>query len=74
MLNFENSIIRIESAGESHTIDLTQMEPDEEGYVLTSSETYDPPTKPLDKNGQGIPYAQFGYAGHLAVVTVDICG
>ncbi|MDC0111220.1 MAG: molybdopterin-dependent oxidoreductase [Emcibacteraceae bacterium] len=72
VLNFENSIIRIESAGESHTIDLTQMEPDEEGYVLTSSETYDPPTKPLDKNGQGIPYAQFGYAGHLAVVTVDI--
>ncbi|WP_108483721.1 molybdopterin-dependent oxidoreductase [Oceaniglobus ichthyenteri] len=43
-----------------------------EGYVFQSEETYDPPTKPLDENGQGAPYAQFGYAAHLAVVEVDL--
>ena len=43
-----------------------------DGYVLEAIETYDPPTLPLDENGQGVPYAQFGYAAHLAVVEVDI--
>jgi len=55
----------------SHRIDLTALPADAEGYVLRSQETYDPPTKPLDANGQGHPYAQFGYAAHLAVVEVD---
>jgi aldehyde oxidoreductase len=55
----------------THEIDLDRLAPDPEGYVLKAEETYDPPTKPLDANGQGIPYAQFGYAAHLAVVEVD---
>ncbi|WP_282151950.1 molybdopterin-dependent oxidoreductase [Ruegeria atlantica] len=63
--------IAVDDNGQQHTIDLTTLEPDAEGYVLRSEETYDPPTKPLDENGQGIPYAQFGYAAHLAVVEVD---
>ena len=50
---------------------LTQLDTDSEGYVLRAEETYDPPTKPLDENGQGVPYAQFGYAAHLVVVEVD---
>ena len=29
------------------------------------------PPKPLDENGQGVPYAQFGYAAHIALVEVD---
>ncbi|WP_102106814.1 molybdopterin-dependent oxidoreductase [Oceaniglobus roseus] len=55
-----------------HDIALDRMTPDAEGYVLRAEETYDPPTKPLDANGQGHPYAQFGYAAHLAVVEVDL--
>jgi len=55
-----------------HKIDLASLEPDLEGYVLRAEGTYDPPTKPLDENGQGEPYAQFGYAAHLVVVEVDI--
>ena len=54
-----------------HRIDLGRLEPDAEGYVLRAEESYDPPTEPLDENGQGVPYAQFGYAAHLAVVEVD---
>ncbi len=63
--------IKITDQGTAHTIDLTALNADDEGYVLRSQETYDPPTKPLDENGQGIPYAQFGYAAHLVVVEVD---
>ncbi|WP_069300211.1 molybdopterin-dependent oxidoreductase [Neptunicoccus sediminis] len=54
-----------------HEVSLSGLQSDAEGYVLRAEETYDPPTKPLDKDGQGVPYAQFGYAAHLAVVDVD---
>ncbi len=70
-IHLETNRIRVEDGGQSHVIDLAALDPDAEGYVLRSEETYDPPTKPLDENGQGVPYAQFGYAAHLAVVEVD---
>ncbi|QMU59855.1 MAG: molybdopterin-dependent oxidoreductase [Boseongicola sp.] len=58
-------------ASGAHQLTLSDMTPDADCYVLRAEETYDPPTKPLDENGQGAPYAQFGYAAHLAVVEVD---
>lgn len=42
------------------------------GYVLMAEESYDPPTLPLDENGQGIPYAVYGYGAQLAEVEVDM--
>lgn len=45
---------------------------DDDGYVVQVSETYDPPTLPLDENGQGVPYAVYGYAAQLAELCVDI--
>ena len=33
--------------------------------------TFDPPTEPLDENGQGIPYATYGFAAQMAEVDVD---
>ena len=36
-----------------------------------AEETYDPPTTPLDENGQGNPYAVYGYGVHLVELTVD---
>ncbi len=33
---------------------------------------YDPPTTPLDDNGQGTPYATYGFAAQIAEVDVDI--
>ncbi|MDQ7070389.1 MAG: molybdopterin-dependent oxidoreductase [Rhodobacterales bacterium] len=50
---------------------LESLPTDGDGYVFTAIESYDPPTKPLDENGQGVPYAQFGYCAQLAVVEVD---
>lgn len=63
--------LHIRDHGTDHMLRLDQMAPDAEGYVLRAVETYDPPTEPLDENGQGVPYAQYGYAAHLAYVEVD---
>ncbi|WMS44040.1 molybdopterin-dependent oxidoreductase [Acuticoccus sp. MNP-M23] len=41
-------------------------------YALVVAESYDPPTEPLDENGQGAPYAVFGYAAHLVELEVDV--
>jgi len=71
VLTFGNGMVRVTDAGREHRIDLGQMPCDGSGYVFTSEETYNPPTRPLDDNGQGEPYAQFGYAAQLAVVEVD---
>ena len=44
-----------------------RLEQDLEGYGH-----YDPPTTPLDANGQGIPYATYGFAAQIAEVEVDM--
>jgi CO/xanthine dehydrogenase Mo-binding subunit/aerobic-type carbon monoxide dehydrogenase small subunit (CoxS/CutS family) len=71
VLRFADGKVHVTDAGGTQVQDLAALEPDADGYVLRAAETYDPPTKPLDENGQGHPYAQFGYAAHLAVVEVD---
>ena len=70
-LAFANGAILVTEGDTAHEIDLTTLPKGDLGYVFEVNETYDPPTKPLDTNGQGEPYAQFGYAAHLAVVEVD---
>ncbi|MEP2029846.1 MAG: molybdopterin cofactor-binding domain-containing protein [Paracoccaceae bacterium] len=70
-LSFAAGVIRATDESGTRELVLAQLETDIEGYALRAEETYDPPTKPLDANGQGIPYAQFGYAAHLVVVEVD---
>jgi CO/xanthine dehydrogenase Mo-binding subunit len=56
----------------SRTIDLASLTSNDLGYVLFAEKTYDPPTKALDANGQGEPYAVYGYAAHLVELEVDI--
>ena len=54
------------------TLDLRAMARDAEGDVLAADGTFDPPTKPLDANGQGVPYATYGFGAHLAVIDIDV--
>ena len=54
-----------------HKLDLSRLPTNQFGYVLMAEETYDPPTTPLDKNGQGDPYAVYGYGVHMVELTVD---
>ncbi|MBT6307637.1 MAG: molybdopterin-dependent oxidoreductase [Rhodospirillaceae bacterium] len=62
----------IEDNGRAHKVDLSRLILDEFGYVLSVQESYDPLTTPLDSNGQGNPYALYGYGAQIAEVTVDI--
>jgi CO/xanthine dehydrogenase Mo-binding subunit len=52
--------------GGGRTVDLAMMEEDLEG-----DGRYDPPTTALDENGQGVPYATYGFAAQIALVAVD---
>ena len=61
---------KIDALGSSP--DLQALPLDERGYVVSAEATYDPPTKPLDANGQGIPYAEYGFGAHLAEIEVDL--
>jgi len=53
-------------------VKLNDLKADQDGYVLSVAESYDPPIKPLDENGQGHPYAIYGYAAHMVELEVDI--
>ena len=39
---------------------------------LMGEGTFDPPTTPLDADGQGMPYATYAFAAQIAIVEVDI--
>lgn len=54
-----------------HDIPLRSLPPDGFGYALSAEETYDPPTRPLDENGQGSPYALYGYGAQMVELEVD---
>jgi CO/xanthine dehydrogenase Mo-binding subunit/aerobic-type carbon monoxide dehydrogenase small subunit (CoxS/CutS family) len=59
------------SAGNS-SIDLKAMPADGRGDVLSGFGRFDPPTTALDAEGQGIPYACYGFAAQMAEVSVDM--
>lgn len=56
----------------SFRVELSTLPRDTFGYVLTTEATFDPPTSPLDENGQGSPYGVFGFGAHMAEVIVDM--
>ena len=58
--------------GTQKRLDLTAMETDANGDVAVGEGYFDPPTTPLDRDGQGAPYATYGFAAQLAEVEVDL--
>jgi len=57
--------------GTVHRADLSDRALIADPYVLQAVESYDPPTSPLDENGQGVPYAVFGYTAQMVELAVD---
>jgi CO/xanthine dehydrogenase Mo-binding subunit/aerobic-type carbon monoxide dehydrogenase small subunit (CoxS/CutS family) len=51
---------------------LRDLPVDNHGDVLTGHGRFDPPTTPLDADGQGVPYACYGFATQVALVEVDL--
>ena len=69
-LRLENGRLTVIDGATEHDIPL-DAGGDANGYALSAEESYDPPTTPLDENGQGTPYAVYGYGAQLAEVEVD---
>jgi CO/xanthine dehydrogenase Mo-binding subunit len=71
-LRLEKShLVAVDSEGEK-SISLAELPCDARGNVLMGEGHFNPPTVPLDKDGQGVPYATYGFAGQLAELEVDL--
>jgi len=68
---YQNSLMINEGKSDQTYIDLSGLPVSPEGYVIQAQETYDPPTQPLDENGQGVPYVLYGYATQMVTLDVD---
>jgi len=71
-ITLEGDLLCVRQQGKSRDIRLGDLPVDQHGYVLCAEETYDPPTTSLDENGQGTPYAVFGYGAQIAEVEVHM--
>ncbi|MFZ0733619.1 MAG: molybdopterin cofactor-binding domain-containing protein [Candidatus Sulfotelmatobacter sp.] len=71
-LQFGDDNISVSENGNVSPISLRDLPLDKHGYVITCEATFDPPITPLDKNGQGTPYAVYGFGAHMAEIEVDI--
>lgn len=57
--------------GVEKQLDLSTLAANGRGDVVSGSGYFNPPTVPLDANGQGVPYACYGFAAQVAEVEVD---
>ena len=65
--------VTLNEGGRTVSLDLARLSPqDPEGDVLIGEGRFDPPTTALDGDGQGVPYATYGFAAQMAEVDVDI--
>ena len=70
-IHFDDGGLTVRDGDKSLVLALADLPLDDHGYVITSEATFDPPTSPLDENGQGVPYAVFGFGAHMAEIEVD---
>ncbi|WP_341913255.1 molybdopterin cofactor-binding domain-containing protein [Ferrovibrio terrae] len=71
-LNFDGAVLTVDDGGAVRRIDLASLPRlNLDGDVLLGEGRFDPPTTMLDANGQGVPYATYGFAAQMALVEVD---
>ena len=61
-----------EASGQQRRADLRTWPADAAGDLASASGHFNPPTVPLDADGQGVPYATYGFAAQLAELEVDL--
>jgi len=72
-IRFGGNPVTVRQGGDLRWVDLAALPASNEtGDVLTGSGTFDPPTTPLDEDGQGVPYATYAFAAQIAEVAVDL--
>jgi aldehyde oxidoreductase len=67
-----NGEVAVDTLSGTYTGSLRHLAAGGDDSVLMGSGRFDPVTTPLDKNGQGNPYACYGFATQVALVEVDI--
>ena len=65
-LALDGATLTVRDGGLVRGIDLAVSGP------LSGEGMFDPPTTPLDANGQGVPYATYAFAAQMAEVEVDV--
>lgn len=70
-LRIEADVLIAQIAGGERRLDLASLPMDAQGLVAVGEGSFDPPTTPLDADGQGVPYATYGFAAQFAEVEVD---
>jgi CO/xanthine dehydrogenase Mo-binding subunit len=71
-LRLEDGVLIAADVEGEKRIDLTELPRDPRGDVLAAEGYFNPPTVPLDRDGQGVPYATYGFAAQIAEVEVDL--
>jgi CO/xanthine dehydrogenase Mo-binding subunit/aerobic-type carbon monoxide dehydrogenase small subunit (CoxS/CutS family) len=71
-VSLDGARLIISDAGQQTAVELAQLPDRGDGIALEAVATFDPPTRPLDAKGQGIPYATYGFAAQIASVEVDL--
>jgi CO/xanthine dehydrogenase Mo-binding subunit len=71
-LTLDGATVVVREGEAVRRIDLAGLAANADGYVFEATESYDPPTTPLDAKGQGKPYAVYGYGAQLAELEVDL--
>ena len=70
-LSLEGAVLVTNDNGHELRVALNALPADEHGDVARGQGYFNPPTVPLDANGQGVPYATYGFGAQIAEVEVD---
>ncbi len=70
-IHFLDGSLAVEDGDKRNSIDLRNLPLDARGYVVSAEATFDPATSPQNADGQGKPYAVYGFGAHLAELEVD---
>ncbi|HRW61690.1 MAG TPA: molybdopterin-dependent oxidoreductase, partial [Defluviicoccus sp.] len=67
----EGTTLSVADGSVVRVVDVASLPADTNGVVLAAEATFDPPTSPLDADGQGVPYATYAFGAQMAEVLVD---
>jgi CO/xanthine dehydrogenase Mo-binding subunit len=70
-LTLNGDTITATEGAQTAQLALPPLQTNAHGYALMAEETYDPPTTSLDENGQGTPYAVYGFGAQMVELDVD---